>query len=116
MKMFPASVNEYYPNPEKWLSTQMLCSGMDVKEHKLNFDENRLVMSFQLNKKKMNVGGFCDHESWVNMTDPRTYKYNADETQSDDIIETEKQAFFKNADKFDPHNFGHHIVHIFKEY
>jgi len=69
------SVAEWYPMPEKWLSTQALCSGMDVKEHKLNFDENRLVMSFQLNKKKMNVGDFCDNEAWVNMTDPRTYGF-----------------------------------------
>jgi hypothetical protein len=53
----------------------MLCSGMDVKEHKLNFDDSRLVMSFQLNKRKMNVGDFCDNESWVNMTDPRTYGF-----------------------------------------
>ena len=93
----------------------MLCSGMDVKEHKLNFDDNRLVMSFQLNKNKMNVGDFCDNEAWVNMTDPRTYKYNLDNIKS---FETElsKEAFFKNADKFDPHNFVHHIAHIFKEY
>jgi len=76
IKFFPASVNEYYPMPEKWLSNPILCAGMDVKEHKLNFIENRLVMSFQLNKKKMNVGDFCDNEAWVNMTDPRTYEYH----------------------------------------
>jgi len=75
LNIFPASVNEYYPNPEKWLSTPILCSGMDVKEHKMNFFGNRLVMSFQLNKKKMNTGDFCDNEEWVKMNDPRTYEY-----------------------------------------
>ena len=48
---------------------------MDVKEHKMNFLGNRLVLSFQLNKKKMNTGDFCDNETWVKMNDPRTYEY-----------------------------------------
>ena len=88
--MFPASVNEYYPNPEKWLSTQMLCSGMEVKEHKLNFDKNRLTMSWQLMKNRMNVGDFCDNDAWVNMTDPRTYEWFSSRRFMSDRFTTSK--------------------------
>ena len=89
-------------------------------------------MSWQLMKNRMNVGDFCDNDAWVNMTDPRTYewfssrrfmsdRFTTSKTKGvyydpDDVSEEAMDDYFKKADKFDGHNFGHHIVHIFKEY
>lgn len=72
---FLASINEYYPTNEKWLSLHLLCSGMDTKDQKWNIIGNRVVISYELNKDQMKRGSFCESENWIKKNDPRTYTF-----------------------------------------
>ena len=68
---FHGKYNEWYPMDEKWISTLLLCSGMDTRDQTYNIDNNRFVITHALDKNPYKVGGFCGSEFFLNRTDPR---------------------------------------------
>lgn len=70
---FVASINEYYPTNEKWFNTQLMCTGMDTKDQKWNIIGNRVVISYELDKKQPKKGSYCESEHWMIKNDPRNY-------------------------------------------
>ena len=75
---FLAKYNEWYPMHEKWISTQLVCTGMDTRDQTFNIDNNRFVITNALNKNPYKVGGFCDSEFFLNRTDPRRFGFISD--------------------------------------
>ena len=68
---FHGKYNEWYPMDEKWISTLLLCSGMDTLDQTYNIDNNRFVITHALDNNPYKVGGFCGSEFFLNRTDPR---------------------------------------------
>lgn len=68
---FLAKYNEYYPMPEKWNSIAEQCTGVETREPHHWFDNDRLVFTYELNKKMIDMDDLCDGEHLARNIDPR---------------------------------------------
>ena len=64
--------NEYYPMPEQTSnSVQLMCSDVEHRQPKYDFDGNRLKISVELKKNPFNPVDYCEIEEYLRNTDPR---------------------------------------------
>lgn len=68
---FLAQFNEYYPIPEKWMSQQELCTGVQTREPMPYFDGHRAVYQMKLNKNMIEMGDYCETDDFMRQQDPR---------------------------------------------
>jgi hypothetical protein len=61
--------------PEKWSCVTERCSGVEAKEPQHWSDKNRMIWTYELNPKMINLEQLCDSDKKVWETDPR-YLYN----------------------------------------
>lgn len=57
---FLGQFNEWYPMPEKWQNEQAACSGMETREPLFWFDEKRMVWTFEINHRTVDMDDYCD--------------------------------------------------------
>ena len=75
---FLGQYNEYYPMPEKWMHHHELCSGIETREAHVWFDQNRAVVTYDLNKKMIDSEDYCDSIEFMREIDPRLLYDNND--------------------------------------
>jgi len=46
--------------PEKWQNEQAACSGMETREPLYWFDEKRMVWTFEINHRAVDMDDYCD--------------------------------------------------------
>jgi hypothetical protein len=63
--------NEWAPFAEKMEHHVEQCSGVESNEPSIFFKDDRLVMSFDLNKDMLNFEDLCDSEYFGKLNDPR---------------------------------------------
>ena len=100
---FLAKYNEWYPMNEKWISMFLVCTGMDTRDQTFNVDNNRLVITYALNKNPYKVGSFCDSEHFLNRTDPRLYALVQNATRLEAHV---REKYLK----FNPREIGPHLA------
>ena len=89
---FLAKYNEYYPMPEKWESQVERCTGIEYREPHHWFDGERLVFSYELNKKMIDMDGLCDGENMMRNVDPR-YLYEENDPDRQKRVENDIVKF-----------------------
>ena len=57
--------------PEKWNSVAEQCTGIETREPHHWFDKDRLVFTYELNKKMIDMDDLCDGEHLARNIDPR---------------------------------------------
>ena len=82
---FWSSWNEWFPMMEKWLSQQLMCSGIDYHEPFYSFDNNRLLFRYKIIDEDHVVGDYCEEKFFLSKLDPR-------EVFSLDKVETHAKA------------------------
>ena len=64
--------------PEKWMNEQALCSGLETKEPLYWFDENRMVFTYEINRKQFDTDEYCDSNGMRGQLDPRNLYFAND--------------------------------------
>mmetsp|Transcript_13789 Transcript_13789/g.21539 ORF Transcript_13789/g.21539 Transcript_13789/m.21539 type:complete len:346 (-) Transcript_13789:964-2001(-) len=79
---FYAKNNEYYPITPKHSHELEFCTGMESKEPWYWVDEDRLVLTMELNEKQLASIEFCNSDRFLAKIDPTVFKNEtANETQ-----------------------------------
>lgn len=68
---FLAQFNEYYPMPEKWGSNYEKCTGVESLEPQHWSNKNRMILTYELNPKMINMEQLCDSDMMTENIDPR---------------------------------------------
>lgn len=63
--------SEYYQMPEKEMSKQLLCAGIETRQPIFWFDKNRMVATFDIEKNFVDGDMLCDSKSMMEDLDPR---------------------------------------------
>ena len=89
---FLAQYNEYYPMPEKWGNVAERCAGIETREPQHWSDKNRMIWTYELNPKMINMEQLCDSDIQVIETDPR-YLYKENDPNRQATVEKDIQTF-----------------------
>jgi hypothetical protein len=89
-------MNEFYPLTEKYVGLTELCTGMQMRNPHFWFDENRLVITAEINQNPHRTMGHCESDSYIYNTDPRFYYDILPENKQEAIVKLQQMTNFQN--------------------
>lgn len=69
---------EYYPMSEYKPSQLLLCTGLEPRQPIVDFVKNRMKITFEINRKQIKVGDYCEGEDLMRQLDPRVLYFKND--------------------------------------